>query len=112
MDKKYLRIAKFNRGYLIYILILLSIVIAQLLGHLKLALLFMGISCFLYGLYLLCGYLLRWKSMFCTYQFIYRRALTPENADWSTLPRFAPVIGPICYGTLGVALLVLWLIRR
>ena len=112
MDKKYLRIAKFNRGYIIYILILISVVIAQVMGELKLALLFMGISCFVYGLYLLLGYLMKWKSMFCTYQYIYHRELTPENPDWSTLPKFAPVIGPICYAVLGAALIVLWLIKR
>ena len=114
MDKKTKRILKlaiFNRRFLLYVLILLSVVLAQLLGNLKLALLFLGISCLLFGLYMLLGYLLRWKSYYCTIQAVYRQQMTPDNVDWSTVKKIDALGVPIGSAVLGIALIIVWLIR-
>ena len=83
----------------------LIVLVSCLLGGTNL-LLFLGIGCCLYGTYMIAGYKLRWKHIYCAYQVSHRgQKMTPDNIRWETIRNDIYIV-PIIFGVIGIGCLV------
>ena len=84
---------------------MLLAIVPMLIGGVNLFLLY-GIGFCLYGLYSLVGFKLRWKHIYCSYQNLHRKKMTPDNICWGTVKRSGVYGTPIAFGIVGAACIV------
>lgn len=66
----------------------------------------MGICFIVFGLYQYIGYKYKWKHIFCSYQNIYHKKMTPDRINWSKVKK-SDIYGiSIILGTLGILAII------
>lgn len=66
----------------------------------------MGICFIVFGLYQYIGYKCKWKHIFCSYQNIYHKKMTPDKINWSKVKK-SDIYGiSIILGTLGILAII------
>jgi hypothetical protein len=89
-----------------YLWPVLAVWVSPVIGG-KNTFLWMGILIILLEAYTFIGYKLRWKHMFCYYQKIHRKEMTPDNIRWGIVKKSDVYGETITFGVLGVACIVL-----
>ena len=93
-------------GYMVlFPLILFPILIFSLFKENVLALL-MGIDFILFALHSLVGYVCRWKHIYCSYQHIHRKRMTPNNICWAKMKKSDAYGIPVIFALLGIVLII------
>ena len=67
----------------------------------------MGAGCLAMAAHTLLGRLLRWKHVFCSYQSMYHKAMTPESIRWDTVKKRDVYGVSAVLAILGLALMAL-----
>ena len=66
----------------------------------------MGIYLIVFGLYQFIGYKCKWKHIFCSYQNIYHKKMTPDKINWSKVKKSDAYGLPIIFGILGILIII------
>lgn len=61
-----------------------------------------GISCIVFGLWSLIGYLLRWRHIYCSDQDSGHNKMTPEDINWSKVSKVDAYGEPIFFFIMGI----------
>ena len=46
---------------------------------------YFGLLLIIYSLWTIIGYLLKWKHIYCSYQDVYHKPMTPNNINWNSI---------------------------
>lgn len=95
-----------------FAMVLIPLIFASMLGGTKGALIVIGILFLLYAGYLLLGYFKKWTHIFCYYQSLDHKPLTPDKADWNTLRAGDVYIMPALHALVGIGVLLFGLLSK
>lgn len=81
------------------------LVIASLIWRSN-TLLCMGIGFVAFALYTLIGYKCQWKHIYLAFQEMQKQKMTPNKIQWNTIEPSKVLKFPVCFGILGVVMVV------
>lgn len=102
----------FIRYIIPFVMVLVPLIFAPVFGGTKGALIVIGILFLLYAGYLLLGYFKKWTHIFCYYQSLDRKPLTPDKVDWSKLRQGDVFIMPALHALVGIGVLLFGLLSK
>ena len=87
-----------------YGLFLLTVICAVVFSQVKF--LVLGIASSIYAIWSFIGYRCRWKHIFCSYQSLYHKRMTPNKIKWDFIKKSDAYGLPIIFGVLGLGCLL------
>lgn len=97
------RAVHFANLYRYFFLPILVIVSLFLRGN---TLLCMGIGFLAFALYSIIGYKCRWDHIYLAFQEMQKQRMTPNNIRWDTVRPFDALTFPVCFGILGLIMVI------
>ncbi len=95
-----------------FVMVLVPLIFAPMLGGTKGALTVIGILFLLYAGYLLLGYFKKWTHIFCYFQSLDHKPLTPDQPDWDSLRAGDVYIMPALHALVGIGVLLFGLLSK
>lgn len=93
-------------GYLVIFPLLLFPYFIFLIFKENVFLLLLGIDFILFALHSLVGYVCRWKHIYCSYQHLHRKQMTPNNICWAKMKKSDAYGTPVIFALLGIVLII------
>ncbi|MBQ6935613.1 MAG: hypothetical protein IJN49_03600 [Clostridia bacterium] len=100
--KRIVILALFNRyAYTILFPLLIILIFRK-----NMVFLLFGADFILMALHSLIGYICRWKHIYCSYQNVHRKQMTPNNICWAKIKKGEAYGSPAIEATIGIALII------
>lgn len=95
-EKRIISLAYFHRYGLFIVMTGLVLIIPELTLYI------ISICSILLSAWTLCGYILKWKHIFCSFQSANRETMTPHNIRWSQIKKSDVYVVSCIFFLLGV----------
>ncbi len=93
-------------GYMVLFPLILFPILIFFIFKENVFLLLLGIDFILFALHSLIGYVCRWKHIYCSYQHIHRKRMTPNNICWAKMKKSDAYGIPVIFALLGIVLII------
>ncbi len=97
-------------AYLNWLALPILLIVIFILFHDKERYLWLGLFMLLYGVEQYCGYLFKWRFVFCSYQILHKMNPTPDCVDWKALSKSDIYGFPSICAVMGSILIIVFFI--
>ena len=93
-------------GYMVLFPLILFPILIFFIFKENVFLLLLGIDFILFAVHSLIGYVCRWKHIYCSYQHVHRKQMTPDNICWSKMKKSDAYGTPVIFVLLGIVIII------